>query len=201
MRNSLFLLLLLCFAGASVAQLPGSTTVTPDTSTVFRNLDDALKNPAIVYHLDLSKKKLDSIPRSIFSLIELRSLNLSRNKISELPGDIGKLIKLKNLDLSNNDLEALPDSIGNLSSLIYLRLNRNKIVRLPPSIGNLENLEVLEMWDNELSDIPDEIQKLKNLKVIELRGILFSQEEQTRIDSLVVKTAKLYMSPSCNCKY
>jgi Leucine-rich repeat (LRR) protein len=99
-----------------------------------------------------------------------------------------------------NKLEKLPDEIGNLTNLVYLGLNRNRIEELPATIGNLENLEVLELWDNELYNIPDEISQLKKLKVLELRGILFSDEEGARIDSLLPNT-KVMMSPTCNCKF
>ena len=69
-----------------------------------------------------------------------------------------------------------------------------------PCIGEVGKLEVLELWDNELMDVPDEIGNLGNLKMLELRGILFSDEQQARIDSLVVKNCQVYMSPSCACK-
>jgi Leucine-rich repeat (LRR) protein len=102
--------------------------------------------------------------------------------------------------MSNNRLKSLPINIGKLANLVYLGLNRNKIEELPVSIGDLEKLEVLEMWDNELYTIPDEISNLRNLKVVELRGILFSEEEAQRIDSLL-SHAKVHMSPPCNCSF
>ena len=103
--------------------------------------------------------------------------------------------------MSNNKLVHLPKEIGRLKNLKYLGLNRNELSDLPPEIGDLDNLEVLEMWDNELNDIPDEMGKLQSLQVLEMRGILFTDEQQARIDSIIVKTAKVFMSPSCNCKY
>ena len=104
------------------------------------------------------------------------------------------------LNLSNNRLEYLPDSIGELTQLKYLGLNRNLLRQLPNTIGNLASLEVLELWDNELEEVPDDIGRLQELKVLELRGILFSDEQQAHIDAIVVKSAKVNMSPSCNCK-
>ena len=98
------------------------------------------------------------------------------------------------------ELVHLPPEIGKLTELVYLSLNRNVLEDLPPTIGQLNKLEILELWDNELDDVPNEISDLQNLKLLELRGILFTDEELHRIDSLVVKTAKINMSPSCNCK-
>lgn len=172
-----------------------------DSNRIFRTMRDALASPEHVYRLDLSRKHLDSLPLEIFQFMNLRELNLSKNKIQQLSSDISKLSKLERLDLSNNKLKTLPNEIGSLKSLIYLGLNRNVIDSLPPGIGGLVNLEVFELWDNELSDVPDEISELKKLKVLELRGILFSDEQQARIDQLVVRSAKVFMSPSCNCKY
>ena len=171
-----------------------------DTTFIYRSIAEASANPDKVFRLNLSKSRLDSFPLEILLFKNLTELNLSKNKIAEIPAGIGELIHLKRLNLANNKLVHLPAEIGQLKDLVYLELNRNVIEDLPPTIGQLINLEVLELWDNELNDIPDEISELINLKVLELRGILFTEEEQQRIDSLVVKSARVYMSPACNCK-
>lgn len=177
----------------------GQEAVT-DTAYVFRSLTEAAKDPSKVYKLSIKNARLDSIPPVVFEMTNLRYLDLSRNRIDTISPEIGKLHQLQFLNLSNNLLKELPPDIGLLSNLTYLGLNRNLLVRLPATIGDLSNLEVLELWDNELEDVPDEISRLQNLKVLELRGILFSEEQQARIDALVVKSAKINMSPSCNCK-
>ena len=166
---------------------------------VYKNLTVALQNPDSVFILDLSKKKLKEFPADIFKLKNLQVLNLSRNEIKELPAEISTLANLQKLNLSNNDLKSLPASMGDLSNLTFLGLNRNVIESLPPEMGKLKNLEVLEMWDNELSEIPDELKGMYNLREWELRGILFTDEEQNRIRSLL-PDARIYLSPSCNCK-
>ena len=182
------------------AQDDASVQLIDDTNYIYRSISVALANPDKVYRLNLSKSKLREIPADVFRFKNLRELDMSRNRIDSIPPAIAELTHLSSLNLSANDLEILPDEIGKLSQLTYLNLNRNKIVALPPSIGDLSNLELLELWDNELSGVPDEIGKLKKLKAVELRGILFSNEEAARIDSLLPDT-KVYMSPSCNCKY
>jgi Leucine-rich repeat (LRR) protein len=183
-----------------VSRLSAQVVSPDDTIYIFRSLKEALLNPEKVYRLHLSKMKLDTFPPEILLCTNLTELDLSRNKLEEIPSEIGKLINLKRLKLSNNNLVHLPQEIGQLKKLEYLGLNRNILEDLPPTIGNLSNLEVLELWDNELEVIPDEISQLGNLKFLELRGILFTDEEQRRIDSLVVKSAKIHISPSCNCK-
>jgi hypothetical protein len=59
---------------------------------------------------------------------------------------------------------------------------------------------MLDMWSTELAILPDSIKKLENLKVIELRGILFNQEQQDYMHSLL-PDATIYFSPACNCKF
>jgi Leucine-rich repeat (LRR) protein len=171
-----------------------------DTNYIYHSLASALEKPDKVFRLNLSKKQLKEFPQEIFQFKNLQELDISKNKIKELPKEIGILTNLKRFNASFNKLEVLPSEIGYLKNLVYLGLNRNKIVELPTGIGDLQNLEVLEMWDNELYSIPDEISKLTKLKTLELRGILFSNEEGARIDSLLPNT-KVMMSPTCNCKF
>ena len=166
---------------------------------VYKNLAVALQNPDSVFILDLSKKKLREVPKEIFELKNLQILNLSHNKIKELPAEINQLTNLEKLILSNNDLKKLPATIGDLGNLTFLGLNRNLIEALPAEMGKLKNLEVLEMWDNELSVVPDELRGMYSLRQWELRGILFTELEQQRIKSLL-PDARVYFSPSCNCK-
>jgi len=193
-----FLFIILLFSCPAFAQKDDGPAI-DDTVYIYRSLGAALEHPEKVYRLNLSKDRLKVFPADILKFTNLRDLDLSRNKLDSLPVEIGTLVNLQRLNLSNNKLVRLPDEIGNLAALTYLGLNRNVIESLPSSIGNLENLEVLELWDNELETIPEEITKCKKLKVLELRGILFSDEEHARIDSLLPET-KVYLSPSCNCK-
>ncbi len=193
-----FLLFLLLISSSAFAQKDDGPAI-DDTAYIYRSISAALENPEKVYRLNLSRHKLKVFPSDIFKLKNLRDLNLSRNKLDSVPPEIGTLVNLQRLNMANNKIVQLPDEIGRLTELTYLGLNRNLIESLPPSIGNLQNLEVLELWDNELDTIPEEIAKCTNLKVLELRGILFTDEEHLRLDTLL-PNAKVYLSPSCNCK-
>jgi Leucine-rich repeat (LRR) protein len=195
-----FILLFVFISRLAIAQEEEpNVQLVDDTNYIYRSVSVAMQNPEKVFRLNLSRTKLKTIPADVFRLTNLRELDLSKNKIDSIPPEIGLLVNLASLNLAGNNLELLPDEIGRLSQLTHLNLNRNKIVALPPSIGDLTNLELLELWDNELSDIPDDISRLKKLKAVELRGILFSEEEAARIDSLLPDT-KVFMSPTCNCK-
>lgn len=196
----LFLAFILFFLAINPVFAQENTLIYNDSTHIYRTLDEALLNPEKVFRLNLSKSKIDSFPVQILLFKNLTELNLSKNKLEEIPPGIGQLVNLKILNLSNNKLVHLPNEIGQLTELVFLGLNRNMLEDLPPTIGQLQKLEVLELWDNELDDIPDEIAQLQNLKVVELRGILFTEEMQHRIDTLVVQSAKIHMSPSCNCR-
>jgi Leucine-rich repeat (LRR) protein len=195
-----FLFVFLLAGELAAAQDEPSVQLIDDTNYIYRSISVALQNPDKVFRLNLSKTRLREIPADIFKFRNLRELDLSRNRIDSVPAAIGSLVNLTSLNLAGNNLELLPDEIGNLSRLVHLNLNRNKIVALPKTIGGLASLELLELWDNELYGIPDEIGNLKKLKALELRGILFSEEEAARIDSLLPDT-KVFMSPTCNCKF
>ena len=54
--------------------------------------------------LDVSFKKLNSLPTHIFELSSLENLNLSHNNLQELPKEIIKLKSLKTLDISWNHI-------------------------------------------------------------------------------------------------
>lgn len=166
---------------------------------VFRNLSDALANPDSAFKLDLSKQKRKEVPEQIRSLKKLQVLKLSRNQLREIPSWIGELTHLQVLDLGYNKIVVLPDQLGDCRELTFLGLNRNLIETLPKTIGQLEKLKVIEMWDNEVNYLPEEIKYLHNLRLFELRGILFSEQEQQQIRSLLPET-EIYFSPSCNCK-
>ncbi len=194
--RTIILLLLL----ATICQAQDAELILNDSSYIYRSVEEIKAHPERVFRLNLSKQKLDTFPQEIFDCINLVELDLSKNKIEEIPPGIGRLVNLEKLSMANNGLVHLPKEIGKLSKLKYLGLNRNILEDLPAEIGDLESLEVFEMWDNELKDLPEEMSKLNNLKILEIRGILLTEEQQAKIDNMIVKTAKIFMSPACNCK-
>jgi Leucine-rich repeat (LRR) protein len=67
---------------------------------VFYDLDLALENADGVKYLDLSNKKLETLPAAVLKFKNLEYLNLSGNPISHLPIYIAELKNLQILDLS-----------------------------------------------------------------------------------------------------
>lgn len=198
MRKLLFVILVILVSLSADAQEP-LDSLSLSLQRTYRSYGEAVIYPDSVYILDLSRQKRKVVPDEIRRFRNLQVLKLSRNNLKELPEWIGEFPMLEHLDLSNNSLGALPPSIGNLQHLKFLGLNRNVITTLPPEAGRLKRLEVLELWDNEVDSLPDDIRLLNSLRTLELRGILFSEQEQAHIRSLLPETDVLF-SPSCLCK-
>ncbi len=167
---------------------------------VYKDLNEALSNPEIVYRLNLSKQKLEALPAQVFLLKNLRELDLSKNKIKITPQEIKQLSQLEILDLSKNQLDSFSSEICALVKLRILRISRNNLSAIPSEIENLQQLEILDLWDNNLSLFPDNLNKLTSLKKLDLRGILLDEKQQKNIQELLPQT-KIYFSPSCNCGF
>ena len=177
-----------------------SQITVPDSTFIYTNLQEALKEPEKVFYLDLSKKKLQDFPMAVLKFTNLRTLKLYKNRIDSIPDEISQLKNLRELNVGLNDLTKFNVNICQLMNLEKLVLNQNEIEEIPVEIKNLKKLTHLDMWDNNLFVIPDEIGELKEtLKVFDLQNIQFNLEEQKRINGLLPKT-KVTMPPSCNCK-
>ena len=93
--------------------------------------------------LDLSRRKITSIPESIGNLTYLTRLNLRKNELTSLPERLGELVNLIELDLTSNQFITLPESICSLNKLIELKVTGNPLKALPYCLTNLPNLTTL----------------------------------------------------------
>jgi len=202
MRYSFFkialFLILMIFVRISNAQLLDSLSL--DTMQGFTSIQEAMKNPDAVIKLVLRKQHLKSFPKEILAFKNLQYLDLSKNDIKEIPDEIGVLTNLQYFSCFKSNVERLSKDIGKLSNLLYLNLNQNEIEYLPPQIGNLEKLEILDLWSNNFAEYPSSMANLKSLKVLDLRAILMTDELQNQVTGMLPK-ARVYMSPSCKCKW
>ncbi len=197
--SKISLVIILClFSQFGKAQLLDSLVL--DTMSGFTDLHEALKNPDAVIKLVLRKQHLKSFPKEILKFKNLQYLDVSKNSIEELPDSIGVLENLQYFACSKTGLKRLPKDIGKLSNVTYLNFNQNDLEYLPPQIGNLEKLEILDLWSNNFEEYPSTLSGLKALKVIDLRNILITDEVQRNIQYMLPH-AKVYMSPSCKCKW
>ncbi len=108
-----------------------------ESKPVFKDIQEAEKNPANVFRLDLSGKDLTEIPQSISAFINLNELSIANNALAEFPKEILTLKNLQILHADHNQFLTLPAGIGDLTNLHTFSLNNNKLVSLPESFGNL----------------------------------------------------------------
>jgi predicted DNA-binding WGR domain protein/Leucine-rich repeat (LRR) protein len=121
--------------------------------------------------LDLTDKKLQTIPAAIFELESLEELILESNSFTVIPPEISKLKNLKVLNLKKTNIESLTYAIGRLENLEELNLSYcQKLKKLPPAIGGLKSLKKLTLWSYQ-GDIPKEITQLTNLEYLDFYGI------------------------------
>ncbi|KAJ3039266.1 hypothetical protein HDV00_012354 [Rhizophlyctis rosea] len=101
--------------------------------------------------LDVSGNEgLESLPREIGTLGELRELCVRGCGLRSLPGEVGELRKLEGLDLSGNRVLGLPPTLfERMLRLEHLDLSNNQLTTLPPSLGLLsDRLQTLFIENN-----------------------------------------------------
>ncbi len=106
---------------------------------------------------------LESLPKEIGELKNLRSLVISQTQLGTLPTEIGNLENLKELNISDNRIAEIPASIGNLTNLETLFFGRNLITTFPKEIAQLDNLSVLGFGNSDIETFPAEITQMANL--------------------------------------
>lgn len=149
-----------------------------------------------VFAIDLSKRKLTSIPE-LSNYKQLVYLNLGKNKLESLVG-LEQLVNLKYLNLERNKLDLFPVQLCSLTQLDSLILNRNLFDRIPECIDQLQELTFLDLWDVPIADISNSISTLKKLKKVDLSGVRMSPSYQEKLKALLPKT-ELVLDPPCDC--
>jgi Leucine-rich repeat (LRR) protein len=118
-----------------------------------------------------------TIPSSIASLTNLRTLDLAANSLlGSIPTAIGQLTKLQLLLLESNKLTGqLPTEIAELSSLEKLWLYANQLKgTLPSELGELSNLQDITLYANSIhGSIPKELGNLLKLSTLNLESNRF----------------------------
>ena len=196
MRFILAFHVLMISMGTVHAQLLDAVAL--DSMRTYRSLERALKEPDLVYRLDLSGKKLKVVPEEIYLLKNLNALDLSGNKLKEIPARLGEFNYMQEFRASKSKLKKFPEAVCNWVNLKRLDMSRNALDSLPSCMGNLKELMSMDLWDNDLAGFPDELSSMKALRFLDLRAIQFDEPEMERIQSLLPST-KVYFSQPCNC--
>ncbi|MCL7041233.1 hypothetical protein MKW94_021474, partial [Papaver nudicaule] len=120
--------------------------------SLYKIPDKFFKNMSALQSLDIHGIRISTLPSSISSLVNLRSLDMGfcvfHNQLDI--SSLGELKKLEMLNLANLGLSiSLPKEIGGLSRLKWLDLSGNTGLTVPPDIiSRLTCLEYLDMEDS-----------------------------------------------------
>ena len=106
--------------------------------------------------IDLSKNRMQQLPRGFESLDGLKSLNLASNYIKRLSLELSRLSVLHTLILDNNLLGDIPASISELKALRTLNISRNNLVDLPMGLKKL-SLESFRLDHNRIEFFDDDL--------------------------------------------
>ncbi|MCR9172171.1 MAG: leucine-rich repeat domain-containing protein [bacterium] len=128
------------------------------------NLDEALKNPSEVKHLNLSGQGLEKLPDSLHLFVNLETLDLSNNRLTDLDFGKAELAYLESLNLNFNpgvDLITISDWNKILPDLKELRARGCSIFLVSAELGSLKQLTFLDLSNNKLRTLPNSLSKGK----------------------------------------
>ena len=128
----------------------------------FPTIDNFVEKYKLCCKLIQLKSKLN-LKSELYELYTEHSLNLSRRKLTSIPSELSALVNLKHLYLSNNQLTSIPSELSALVNLTYLGLSNNKLSSIPSELSALVNLTHLDLYNNQLTSIPSELRALVNL--------------------------------------
>lgn len=87
-------------------QLPGTTITQTDCSQarIYISLNEAVKDPRAVCHLNVSSQDISSLPDEIGQMVNLETLILANTNLNELPTVLFALPNIKVVDVRNTNL-------------------------------------------------------------------------------------------------
>ena len=88
-----------------------------DTCKIYRSISSIKGHENDVYRVDLSKKKLDSIPKEIFNLPHLQELKFNKNNLTTIPYALIRCKELQRIEIQFNQLDTMPPVLFELKNL------------------------------------------------------------------------------------
>ena len=145
--------------------------------SVYKDLNEALKNPLLVKELIINSQKVDDF-EVIGQFKNLEILEISECSILGFPNSISELVNLKVLRFNWNGFRGKNDNVSwkyeikkicNLNKLEVLDLSYyNTIIKVPSNISCLKNLKELNLSTSIVFKLPNNIYKLKNLEILNI---------------------------------
>lgn len=166
----------------------------------YKSLDEALKNPADVFRLELDgDAAVGGRLSEIGNLYNLQFLSIKNLSAKELPKEIGKLKSLQQFELQTAVMDIpLPKEIQNWKEIdeIEITLNSRDGKLLPvdllDAIGKLEKLKGLTLIGESINRLPLGLEKLPWLSAITIKNtndfsLPSNMEKYMKLTSLKLK--------------
>ncbi|MGY6562855.1 MAG: leucine-rich repeat domain-containing protein [Luteibaculaceae bacterium] len=137
-----------------------------NTTEVFYSINEALKKPLEVKHLDLSDRDFKTLPKEVFSFKNLEVLILNNCLIEKLPDEISQLNSLKVISASHTKLNYIPESFFDLINIEYINFFNCEFLEIPNKFHKLKRLKTLVLCENSIVELPSSIWRLRNLEFL-----------------------------------
>jgi hypothetical protein len=169
----------------------------------FDDLNEALtahQAGTPVVALDLTRRKLQTLPRDLVELSALRVLMLHKNRLNDLPPWLAEMESLEVLLLDQNRFDTFPEVLLRMDRLETLSLGDNFIEEIPLDVDHMASLRHLGLWGNLIGRYPASLGDLPNLRTLDLLHNDMTAEEQELVSSMLPQ-AKVLMSEPCLCEF
>jgi len=169
----------------------------------FDDLNEALtahRDGTPVVALDLTRRKLQTLPRDLVELSALRVLMLHKNRLNDLPPWLAEMESLKVLLLDQNRFDTFPEVLLRMERLETLSLGDNFIEEIPLDVDHMASLRHLGLWGNLIGRYPASLGDLPNLRTLDLLHNDMTAEEQELVSSMLPQV-KVLMSEPCLCEF
>ncbi|MBO74834.1 MAG: hypothetical protein CMD33_06150 [Flavobacteriales bacterium] len=195
-----FVLLMLFFCGQDAT----AQSVDWRSAPVYTSVESAKSARAAgqpVYRIDLTKKRLRTLPPELIEWTELREVIIDRNKLTRIDEDLSGWAFLERFSAVSNALEAFPASSMTWAAMRELDLGDNVIDSIPLDIDELSELRTLNLWSNVIAHYPASLGDLTKLETIDLQYNDMTLEEQELLKSWLPLSVSINFSAPCRCDF
>lgn len=145
-------------SNTKIDSIPAAIAYNTKLKTIkFTDTEDTLKLPVTLKYLkyledfQIENCILDSFPKQIFKIPNLKFLYLAKTNTYFISGHFERFPNLEVLILENNPLTSIPVNIYLAKKLRVLSLRNNQLTKLPSSISQMENLALLDLRGNPMT--------------------------------------------------
>ena len=153
-----------------------------------------------VLALDLSRKRLRSLPEELQSLESLRYLLLNKNRLQSLPSWLANMADLEALIADHNRFSLFPEVLMEMPQIAQLSLGENYLRGIPLDIDQMQGLQIWSLWGNVLASFPASLGNLPRLTILDLLHNEMTVDEQSTLKELL-PNVEINLSEPCNCEF